>query len=129
MVILDTHIWLWWINQDTKLKTVWLECIEQADQVGISAISLFEVSWLVKHNRIGLSCSLVEWFDKALDGSGVQLIPITPKIAFQAVNLPEHHRDPQDRIIISTALIHEALLLSADGKFKLYSDLKDKLIA
>ncbi len=58
MVILDTHIWLWWINQDTKLKTVWLECIEQADQVGISAISLFEVSWLVKHNRIGLSCSL-----------------------------------------------------------------------
>ena len=129
MVILDTHIWLWWINQDTKLKTVWLECIEQADQVGISAISLFEVSWLVKHNRIGLSCSLVEWFDKALDGSGVQLIPITPKIAFQAVNLPEHHRDPQDRIIISTALIHEALLLSADGKFKFYSDLKDKLIS
>lgn len=128
MIVLDTHIWLWWFSQNPKLKTIWLEHIEQANQVGVSAISLFEVSWLDRHNRIQLPCPRNEWFDKALVGSDIQLIPITPEIASQAVELPEHHSDPQDRIIIATALIHNALLLSADGKFKLYTELDDKLI-
>ncbi|EDN68330.1 PilT-like protein [Beggiatoa sp. PS] len=128
MIILDTHIWLWWINQTSKLKTLWLDHIEQAEQVGVSAISLFEVSWLDRHNRIELPCPRHEWFEKALVGSDIQLIPITPEIASQAVDLPEHHSDPQDRIIIATALIHNALLLSADSKFKLYTELEKKLI-
>jgi len=128
MIILDTHVWLWWINQISKLKTTWLEHIEQAEQVGVSAISLFEVSWLNRHNRIELPCPRNEWFDKALAGSDIQLIPITPEIAGQAVDLQEHHSDPQDRIIIATALIHNALLLSADSKFKFYSELEGKLI-
>lgn len=47
MIILDTHIWLWWVNQDTELlKPLWMETIEQADKVGVSAISLFKVAWL-----------------------------------------------------------------------------------
>jgi PIN domain nuclease of toxin-antitoxin system len=128
MIVLDTHVWLWWINQDSKLKTTWLEHINHADQVGVSAISLFEVSWLDQHNRIQLPKPRNEWFDKALAGSDIQLIPITPEIASQAVDLPEHHSDPQDRIIIATALIHNALLLSADGKFKFYTELENKLI-
>jgi len=128
MIILDTHVWLWWINQISKLKTTWLEHIEQAEQVGVSAISLFEVSWLDRHNRIELPCPRNEWFDKALVDSDIQLIPITPEIASQAVDLQEHHSDPQDRIIIATALIHNALLLSADSKFKFYPELEGKLI-
>lgn len=128
MIILDTHVWLWWLNNDSQLKTTWLECIEQADQVGVSAISLFEVSWLEGHKRIELPCSRLEWFEKALAGSDIQLIPISPEIASQAVDLPEHHSDPQDRIIIATALVHDARLLSADKKFKLYSTIKDKLV-
>ena len=128
MIILDTHIWLWWISQNPKLKTIWLKHIEQADQVGVSAISLFEVSWLDRHNRIQLSSPRNEWFDKALAYSNIQLIPITPEIASQAVDLQEHHSDPQDRIIIATALIHNARILSADSKFRLYAELDDLLI-
>ena len=45
MIVLDTHVWLWWVNQTPKLKIIWLEYIEQAEQVGISAISLFEVKF------------------------------------------------------------------------------------
>ena len=69
------------------------------------------MSWLNRHNRIELPCPRQEWFDKALAGSDRQLIPVTPEIASQAVDLQEHHSDPQDRIIIATALIHNALLL------------------
>lgn len=128
MIVLDTHVWLWWVNQDAKLKKSWLASIQQADRVGVSAISLFEVSWLVQHGRVELPCAPMDWFDRASRGSSIDIVPITPQVAFKAVGLPEYHRDPQDRIIISTALVHDALLLSADGKFKLYTELKDRLL-
>lgn len=129
MIILDTHIWLWWIGKDDQhLKNTWRERIADAKQVGVSAISCFEVAWLVQHGRVELSESLNLWFEKALSGSGIDLVAITPEIARIAVQLPEHHRDPQDRLIIATALAHDAFLMSADGKFTLYQELQGRLL-
>jgi PIN domain nuclease of toxin-antitoxin system len=64
----------------------------------------------------------------ALAGSGIELLPVTPQIAGIAVDLPEHHRDPQDRLIIATALSHDAILISSDGKFPLYTELAGRLL-
>ena len=129
MIVLDTHVWLWWMNGHNSLKENWRAQIENADHVGVSAISLFEVAWLDAHKRIQLSQPTNQWFEKALSSSGVELLPITPEIASLAVALDEHHSDPQDRLIIATALVHQALLLSADEKFKLYKELSGKLIS
>lgn len=129
MIVLDTHVWLWWVNQDSaQLKPDWAQRIAIDAEVGVSAISCFEVAWLERHGRIGLPCARAEWFEKALSGSGLLLLPVTPAIASRAVDLPEHHRDPQDRIIIATALVHGALLLSSDAKFTLYEELGDQLL-
>ena len=94
----------------------------------MSAISLFEVAWRVEHQRIELGCTLGWWFEQALDGSDIALLPISPAIAERVVTLPEHHSDPQDRIIIATALEHQAQLLSADSKFKRYQELGELLL-
>lgn len=129
MIVLDTHIWLWWINNDNQnLKPEWTSRIQSSEEVGVSAISCFEVAWLERHNRIALPCPRQEWLEKALAGSGISLLPISPIVASIAVDLPEHHRDPQDRIIIATALAYEGTLISADGKFPLYSELTDRLL-
>lgn len=129
MIVLDTHIWIWWINEDEKLLgQKRIDLIQLADIVSVSAISCFEVAWLDAHGRIELLCDRDVWFKKALDGSGVGLIPITPEIAISAVELPEHHSDPQDRIIIATALIHNAQLMSADQKFIHYKEIVDSLL-
>ncbi|EIC22700.1 Ribonuclease VapC22 [Thiorhodovibrio winogradskyi] len=129
MIVLDTHIWLWWITRDDRqLKQRWREKITAADQLGVAAISCFEVAWLVQHGRVELSEPLDSWFDKALNGSGIRLLAITPEIARIAAQLPEHHRDPQDRLIIATTLAHEATLISADGKFTLYHELQGRLL-
>ena len=57
MIILDTHIWLWWVNSDAAmLGTNRKELIETADTVAVSAISCFEVAWLERHGRIVLPC-------------------------------------------------------------------------
>jgi PIN domain nuclease of toxin-antitoxin system len=128
VIILDTHVWLWWINQDfTHLGDAWREALERADRIGVSAISCFEVAWLVHHGRIVLPEATDTWFEKALGGSGIDIAPITPAIAQRAVELPEHHRDPQDRLIIATAIVHDAQLLSADGKFTMYEELKGRM--
>ncbi|WP_421706216.1 type II toxin-antitoxin system VapC family toxin [Alloalcanivorax xenomutans] len=128
MQVLDTHVWLWWMSGDERLKPVWNDVINNDTDVGVSAISLFEVSWLVEHQRIDLGCEPDWWFNQALEVSGISLLPITPAIAMKAVRLPEHHSDPQDRLIMATALEHNAGLLSADTKFKLYEELESILV-
>src|SRR5205823_10510992 len=71
--ILDTHIWLWWVNLDhARMKPAWRARIESTAAVGVSAISCFEMAWLAQHGRIILPCPRDEWFEKALDGSGIR---------------------------------------------------------
>ena len=129
MIVLDTHIWLWWVNQDEHLlKPTWRDLIEPSETLCVSAISCFEVAWLERHRRITLPCPRGEWFKKAIEGSGVRLLGITPEIAGRAVDLAEHHSDPQDRIIIATALLLDGKLISADSKFPRYAELAGRLI-
>lgn len=129
MIVLDTHVWLWWINRDqARLKPAWTARIDSTEPVGVAAISCFEIAWLTHHGRIELPGPEEEWFDKALHGSGITLLPITPAIARVAVQLPEHHRDPQDRLIIATAMAHNATLISVDEKFSLYTELIGQLL-
>jgi len=129
MIILDTHIWLWWVNSEqNRLKSEWLEHINNAPQVGVSAISCFEVAWLEKHGRIVLPKPRNAWFDLALAGSGITLVPVSAEIASAAVDLYNHHNDPQDRMIIATTLLLNGHLISADRKFPLYEELAGMLI-
>lgn len=129
MIVLDTHIWFWWINKDCQnLSDIRQAQIENAERVAVSAISCFEMAWLERHQRISISCQMSAWFEKALTESGVELLSITPNIAMRAVNLYEHHSDPQDRIIIASAIEHNARLMSDDRKFPLYSELTGKLL-
>jgi PIN domain nuclease of toxin-antitoxin system len=103
--------------------------IDTSPSVGISAISCFEVAWLEQHNRIRLPIELPDWFEKATTGSEIEILPITPEIATNAVKLPEHHSDPQDRLIMATAITHQAKLISADSKFGYYAELNSLLIS
>jgi len=129
MLLLDTHIWIWWINQTSqKLSTNVIKQIVQSDLVAISAISCFEVMWLHSHKRIELNIPVCEWIIQATEGAGVTCIPISCEIASLAANLPEHHKDPQDRIIIATAVLQKFRLLSADLQFSAYKEISELLI-
>lgn len=129
MIVLDTHIWLWWINQDArKLGRKLQDRIVEEDFVGVCSISCFEVAWLQSHGRISLQCNVGIWFERALGGSNIALLPISPEIAKCAAELPEHHSDPQDRLIIATSITHNAQLVSKDKKFRLYRELSDLLL-
>ncbi|MGK7959472.1 type II toxin-antitoxin system VapC family toxin [Crocosphaera sp.] len=127
MIILDTHIWLWW-NQDSPQITEQQKAIIEnyrEDGIGISSISLIEISRLVVRGRLILPKPLKEWFSIALAEEGVLLIPITPAIAIESYSLPDDfHKDPADRIIVATARIYDCPLMTIDRNILAYPHVK-----
>lgn len=84
---------------------------------------------LAKQARLELPLPIDEWFAEALTGSGVACLPVTCEIAQQSAQLQNVHKDPADRIIIATAISHNALLASLDSVFPSYPELAGRLIA
>ena len=129
MLLLDTHIWLWWINATPeKLPPHLIDRIESDETVAVSSISCFEVEWLARHGRIELNICLDDWFSSAISEAGIMCLPITEPIARLAASLPEHHKDPQDRLIIASAILHNSAVISADKQFPLYEEISHLLI-
>lgn len=128
MLILDTHALYWWVNRTPdKLAQAQIDVIETAESLAVSAMTCWEMAWLVKHGRIALKLPVSDWLDQ-IETIGVAVIPVSRAIAERAVSLPEHHRDPADRIIIATAVEHRAQLVSVDGRFTDYQELAGLLV-
>ncbi|MBF2056807.1 MAG: type II toxin-antitoxin system VapC family toxin [Cyanobacterium sp. T60_A2020_053] len=124
MIILDTHIWFWFINQEFKrFPDHWRELIETTPDVAVSCVSCFEIALAYQKNRINLPCSPSQWFTASLKPVDIQLLPLTPEIANLAVNLSPVHKDPFDRIIIATVIEYQAKLASVDSLFSQYIEL------
>jgi PIN domain nuclease of toxin-antitoxin system len=129
VLVLDTHIWHWWVNQIPGKLTAGIHgLIDESEVVAVSAISCFEMAWLVRHGRIEMDMAFDDWLREVESNSGIQILPVTAQIATLAVHLPEHHKDPQDRIIIATALHYNAKLISIDNAFTNYRELDGYLI-
>jgi PIN domain nuclease of toxin-antitoxin system len=128
MLILDTHALYWWVNRTPdKLGQQQIEAIETAESLSVSAMTCWEMAWLVKHGRIALKLPVSDWL-KQVEENGIAVIPVTRSIAECAVSLPEHHKDPVDRIIIATTIEYKAQLLSVDSRFPDYQELAALLI-
>ncbi|MDP2693834.1 MAG: type II toxin-antitoxin system VapC family toxin [Gallionella sp.] len=128
MLILDTHALYWWVNRTpAKLAQQQIDAIETAESLAVSAMTCWEMAWLVKHGRIILQLQFSDWLDQ-VEANGVAIVPISRAIAERAASLPEHHKDPVDRIIIATAVEHQAQLISVDGRFPDYQELAGLLV-
>ena len=122
MIILDTHIWIWWVDENPKLSSQNREIIQsnQASGLGISIISCWEVAKLVEKNRLAFECSVEEWLELALKYPGIQLLELTLPIILESTRLSGFHADPADQIIVATAKIHSSLLITQDEKILNY---------
>ncbi|MFA6009967.1 MAG: type II toxin-antitoxin system VapC family toxin [Desulfobacteraceae bacterium] len=129
IIVLDTHIWFWFVNGDFDQFPVYFrERIEQAAMVGVSPVSCFEIALARQKGRLSLPCETRLWLKEALEPAGIDLFPLSPDISSIAVDLAQVHKDPFDRIIIATALEYKATLASMDGMFFKYPELNDCLM-
>ncbi|MEN3333351.1 MAG: hypothetical protein V7641_2716 [Blastocatellia bacterium] len=127
MILLDTHIWVWWVHGATQLSDKQIEEIKghEADGLGISVISCWEVAKLVERGRLILPCSSDDWMNQALAYPGIRLLDLTPRIAIESTQLPgDFHRDPADQIIVATARVLDCSLLTADERILNYPYVK-----
>lgn len=119
MIVLDTHIWIWWVSEDDHLTPASRAVIEthRSSGLGISAISCWEVAKLVQFGRLQLRDPTAQWLEQALAYPGCRLLELTPRVAVESTTLPgEFHRDPADQIIVATARVWACPLLTADRK-------------
>ncbi|MGD0959955.1 MAG: PIN domain-containing protein [Methylomonas sp.] len=129
IVVLDTHIWFWWITKEfERFPSLWLDVIESADRVAVSPVSCYEIALSNQRGRLTLPCDPAEWLHDALAPAGIELLPISAAIAIRAIKLSPIHKDPFDRIIIASALEHQARLASVDSLFPHYPELESSLL-
>lgn len=123
MILLDTHVWVWWVHGEDRLSPAHRDAIAAHEDVGIgvSAISCWEIAKLVQNKRLVLPCRTLEWLDQALAYPGVRLIDLSPRICTESTELPgEFHKDPADQIIVATARVLECPLLTEDELIRQY---------
>jgi PIN domain nuclease of toxin-antitoxin system len=123
-VLLDTHIFLWYMEGNTILSSHFRKALEthsHSRKALISAISIWEIGMLAERGRIQLDMDVLEWTQRALKCPLIELVELSPEIAIQSCRLPGTvHGDPADRILIATAHTHNAVLATCDMKILEY---------
>ena len=129
MIVLDTHLWLWLINGNfDRFPAHWMPMFEETSSLGVSPVSCYEIALAHSRGRIKLPGTAREWFDEALESSGIELIPLTAEISVRAVELSPVHRDPFDRLIMATTLVNGGRLASLDGLIRQYPEMSESLM-
>lgn len=125
MILLDTHVVLWYFSNNTQLGRVSRDLIDRQDRINpfyVSAVSAWEIALLVKRGRMDLGKSAQSWFEEAKRLSAWRSIPLDIEIAIESAALPgEFHHDPADRFLVATARLNEFTLITADGAILEYS--------
>ena len=125
MIVLDTHVLVWAVEDDPRLGEMTRQLIEQEStgvRVLVPAISLWEIAMLVAKNRLALGQNVRSWIDNVLGLQGVEVAEMLPHISLDAVALPgSFHPDPADRMIVATARFHQATLVTADRQILDYA--------
>lgn len=119
-LLLDTHIFLWYLAASRKLPASIIARIASADIVYVSAASIWEASIKI---RLGKLQADAQDLIAGIASSGFVELPINARHGAIAASLPEYHRDPFDRMLVAQAISEPLRLLTADDVLKQYSEL------
>ncbi|UFP96209.1 type II toxin-antitoxin system VapC family toxin [Gloeobacter morelensis] len=120
--LLDTHAFLWFISGDTRLSTNARTIIEnEGNEIYLSVASIWEISIKARLGRLELIGSPEKVIQDNMDSNGFICLPIEKSHALQIYNLPDHHRDPFDRILIAQSQVESLILITTDYQIKQYN--------
>ena len=130
MIVLDTHVLVWWVNNGDRLSdsagaTIKRELNRDTGQILISAISAWEIAMLVEKGRLVLTMDVSAWLKTVAEIESIRFAPIDQEIAVRSVHLPgSFHADPADRMIVALARHYSAPVVTADAKIRNYKHVK-----
>jgi PIN domain nuclease of toxin-antitoxin system len=120
-VLLDTHALVWYTQADPKLSPLAQTTIQDAtNEVLVSPASYWEIAIKVHLGKWTLNLPYPNFMQAALGLHGFHILPILPEHTARLIGLPNHHRDPFDRLLVAQALHEGVSLVSSDPTFDLY---------
>ena len=122
--ILDTHVWLWLMEGDSRLSGALVDELEELATIGrlyVSSVSLWEVAHLERNGRIHFTVPVDALLEEALSTPGLNVYAIDGSVAAESARLPgEFAGDPVDRIIVASARVLSGALVTADPAMHAY---------
>jgi PIN domain nuclease of toxin-antitoxin system len=120
-LLLDTHTFMWWDSDASRIPPETLSLMQQAEyQLLVSLVSLWEIQIKTQIGKLTLQAPLAEIIAHQQTENGVILLPIALPHILELDNLPQHHKDPFDRLLIAQCRSEAATLVSRDLIFKQY---------
>jgi len=121
LIVIDTHIALWWAHEPAKLSKKALVAIKKEEKrngIHISVASIWEIALKNSKGNLLLPYDIHEWYDLFLTTyPGIVVDPITAQVSIESTLLPEEfHKDPADRFIVALARHHGVPLVTTDKK-------------
>jgi len=119
--LLDTQALLWFLLDDPRLSRKAMEIIVDAEGLTfVSPASIWEIAIKISLGKYALPAPFAAFWDEQLKGNDFTLLPIAVSHAARVVELPFHHRDPFDRLIIAQSLVESVQVISNDTLFDQY---------
>jgi PIN domain nuclease of toxin-antitoxin system len=118
VIVADTHAWVWWIGWRHRMSRAALRTLDDAEEIGVSVISCWEVALLVAKGRLDLDRDVSLWVTQALEIPKVRLLELSPAVAISSTRLEWAHDDPADRIIVATAIAHRVPIVTKDRRIR-----------
>jgi PIN domain nuclease of toxin-antitoxin system len=116
-LLLDSHAFVWWIDDDVRLGTKAHLAIETAEKVFVSVVSVWELGIKQAAGKLEINVDLAE----AASQSGFEILDCQLAHAQLAPTLPPHHKDPFDRMLLAQAAVEGLRIMSQDGAFTSYN--------
>jgi PIN domain nuclease of toxin-antitoxin system len=121
-VILDTHIWVWWLLPSSPLpdrERMALDRIATDNGILVPAICLWEAQMLHRKKRIELPVPFATWLRRATAADMLNVLPLNADTVIAVDDLPAgFHGDPADRMIVATARVHDLSLATHDDAIR-----------
>ncbi len=122
-LLLDTHLLLWALSTPDKLDPATRDLVEDpANEVLFSAASIWEIAIKAGLGRADFAVRPKAIFRAALD-TGFGELPVRAEVAARVADLPPHHRDPFDRLLVAQAIAEPVRLYTADPLLPPYTEL------
>ncbi|MEK7879065.1 MAG: type II toxin-antitoxin system VapC family toxin [candidate division NC10 bacterium] len=121
-LLLDTHAFIWWDSEPNRVSPNALaQCQNRANELWLSVASVWETQIKLQLGKLRLSLPLAKLIESQQQTNGLQVLPITLAHVLAIEQLPDHHKDPFDRLLIAQANVEGAVLISHDPLFTKYS--------
>ena len=120
-VLIDTHVFIWWTSGVKKLSSEVYDLLLDSDtEAVLSIVSIWEMQIKSSLGKLQFKTTLRELVDDEINRNRIELLPISLSHIYALSNLPPHHRDPFDRMLIAQSLDANLQIISIDEKFDAY---------